>query len=60
MRIRFLRDFRSAATKEQFFQAGEVVDFAYLDVAQLVSEGAAEVVEPEPEPEPTRRKRSNK
>lgn len=68
MRVRFLRDFRSAATLEEFYAAGQVAD---LDRgAEIVAEGAAEVVPlvaregqatpkegptptaPEPEPEP--------
>lgn len=42
MRVRFLRDFRSAATNEAFYEAGQVVD---LDRgAEVVAEGAAELV----------------
>lgn len=42
MQIRFLRDFRSAATGENFYEAGETAD---LDRgAEIVAEGAAEVV----------------
>ena len=42
MRVRFVRDFRSAATNETFYEKGAVVD---LDRgAEVVSEGAAEVV----------------
>ena len=42
MRIRFLRDFRSAATDETFYEKGSVVD---LDRgADVVAEGAAEMV----------------
>jgi len=42
MQIRFLRDFRSAATDEAFYEAGQVVDL--LRGAEIVAEGAAEVV----------------
>lgn len=45
MLIRFTRDFRSAATREAFYAAGEVADLE--DGAQIVAEGAAE---PEPAP----------
>lgn len=42
MRVRFLRDFRSAATLEEFYEAGQVAD---LDRgAEVVAEGAAEAV----------------
>lgn len=42
MLIRFLRDFRSAATGEEFYPAGAEAD---LDRgAEIVAEGAAEVV----------------
>lgn len=42
MRIRFLRDFRSAATLEEFYAKGTVAD---LDRgAEIVTEGAAEFV----------------
>lgn len=44
MLIRFLRDFRSAATGERFYQAGEVADLERG--AEVVAEGAAEPVEP--------------
>lgn len=42
MRIRFLRDFRSAATNEVFYEAGQEADLARG--AEIVAEGAAEVV----------------
>ena len=48
--VKFVRDFRGMATKEHYFQAGEVVDFPYLDSPQLIAEGAVELVE-ETEPE---------
>ena len=64
MLIRFLRDFRSAATGEQFYEAGDEAD---LDRgSEIVAEGAAEVVtidsrrgqvEPKAEPAPATRKR---
>ena len=42
MLIRFLRDFRSAATGENFYEAGAEID---LDRgAEVVAEGAAEIV----------------
>jgi len=42
MLIRFLRDFRSAATLEEFYAKGQVAD---LDRgAEIVAEGAAEAV----------------
>lgn len=54
MLIQFTRDFRSAATNEEHYEAGAIVD---LPLGQLiVDEGAAVVyTEPEPEgkPEPT-------
>lgn len=50
MRIRFLRDFRSAATNEEFYPAGAVADLPRG--AEVVAEGAAEPAEPEPAPEP--------
>ena len=40
--IRFLRDFRSAATDENFYAAGTVVDLPRA--AEIVTEGAAEIV----------------
>lgn len=42
MFIRFLRDFRSAATNEEFYEAGQEVDLP--DGALIVAEGAAEIV----------------
>ncbi len=42
MRIRFLRDFRSAATNEVFYEAGQEADLARG--AEIVAEGAAEPV----------------
>lgn len=42
MLIRFLRDFRSAATGENFYEAGAVVELERG--AEVVAEGAAEVV----------------
>ena len=42
MRIRFLRDFRSAATGEEFYEAGQTVDLERG--AEIVAEGAAECV----------------
>lgn len=45
MLIRFLRDFRSAATGENFYEAGAVVDLPRG--AEIVAEGAAEAVEAE-------------
>lgn len=42
MLIRFLRDFQSARTGEQFYQAGAVADLP--EGAAIVAEGAAEVV----------------
>lgn len=42
MLIRFLRDFRSAATDEMFYEAGVEVDLPRA--AELVAEGAAEYV----------------
>lgn len=55
MLIRFLRDFRSAATGERFYQAGDEADVERG--AEVVAEGAAEVVvlevrsgQAEPEP----------
>lgn len=54
MLVRFIRDFRSAATREQFYEAGDVADLE--DGAQIVAEGAAEAVVSEPaapeDPEP--------
>lgn len=42
MRVRFLRDFRSAATNETFYAKGAIAD---LDRgAEVVAEGAAEAV----------------
>lgn len=70
MRVRFLRDFRSAATNEEFYTKGQIAD---LDRgAEIVAEGAAEAVpliaregqvtpkeEPKPDepPKPTTRRR---
>ena len=55
MLIRFLRDFRSAATAEQFYEAGDVAEIERG--AEVVAEGAAEIVtidvrggQAEPEP----------
>lgn len=42
MLIRFLRDFQSARTGEQFYRAGAVVDLP--EGRAIVEEGAAEVV----------------
>jgi hypothetical protein len=42
MLIRFLRDFRSAATDEQFYTAGQEVDLARG--SEIIAEGAAEIV----------------
>ncbi len=42
MLIRFLKDFRSAATGENFYEAGAVVDL--LQGSVIVAEGAAEIV----------------
>ena len=42
MLIKFLRDFRSAATGEQFYEAGAEADLARW--REIVDEGAAEVV----------------
>lgn len=42
MLIRFLRDFRSAATGEQFYEKGQTADLP--EGAAIVAEGAAEVV----------------
>ncbi len=42
MLIRFTRDFRSAATGEQFYEAGQEADLP--QGAQIVAEGAAEIV----------------
>lgn len=61
MLIRFLRDFRSAATGEQFYQAGEVADLERG--AEVVAEGAAEPAEAGEagdEPAPARTKRGRK
>lgn len=59
MLIRFTRDFRSAATREAFYEAGDVADLE--DGAQIVAEGAAEAVVVEPAPpadeEPPRRRK---
>ncbi len=42
MLVRFLRDFRSAATNEEFYAKGQTVD---LDRgAEVIAEGAAEFV----------------
>lgn len=42
MLIRFLRDFQSSATNENFYTAGEVADLPRG--AEIVAEGAAEIV----------------
>jgi len=42
MRVRFLRDFRSAATDEAFYTRGQVVDLERG--AEIVAEGVAEAV----------------
>lgn len=42
MLIRFLRDFRSAATGEIFYEAGQTADLERG--AEIVAEGAAEAV----------------
>lgn len=42
MLIRFVRDFRSAATDEVFYEAGTVVDLPRG--AEIIAEGAAEFV----------------
>jgi hypothetical protein len=50
--VRFVRDFRSRHTAEQFFVAGAVAMFDAFDAAMLVEEGAVEYTAPEP-PETT-------
>lgn len=52
MLIRFLRDFRSAATGENFYQAGDEADLERG--AEIVAEGAAEPVESEDAQQPKR------
>ncbi len=42
MLIKFVRDFRSAATGEQFYEAGQEADLP--EGAAIVAEGAAEIV----------------
>ncbi len=42
MLIKFIRDFRSAATEENFYEAGQTADLARG--AEIVAEGAAEIV----------------
>lgn len=42
MVIRFLRDFRSAATHEAFYEAGAVADLERG--GEIIAEGAAELV----------------
>jgi hypothetical protein len=49
--VRFLRDFRSAATGEVFYEAGAVADLP--EGAAIVAEGAAEPVTVEPPPPPS-------
>lgn len=50
MLIQFMRDYRGAATAEEHYEAGTIID---LPLGQLiVDEGAAVIhIEPEPEPE---------
>lgn len=49
MKIRFLRDFQSRHTHEQFYRAGEEADLDYG--ADIIAEGAAvEVLSPPPPP----------
>lgn len=42
MLVKFLRDFRSAATGENFYEAGQTADLERG--AEVVAEGAAEIV----------------
>jgi hypothetical protein len=46
MRVRFLVDYRGHLTNEQFYVAGDAVEFADAVAAQLIADGRAEVVEP--------------
>lgn len=43
-RVRFLRDFRSRHTGENFYAAGSYAEFESADARALVDEGAAEMV----------------
>jgi hypothetical protein len=53
--VRFTRDFRGRASREEFYAADEVANLPGDVVQALLAEGAVEVltdVEPEPEPKP--------
>jgi hypothetical protein len=46
MQVRFLVDYRGHLTNEQFYVAGDVVEFADEIAEQLIADGRAEAVEP--------------
>jgi hypothetical protein len=51
-KVRFLRDFRSRNTAEQFFELGAAWDATDEQAAGLLAEGAAELVGASPPPPP--------
>ena len=58
MLIQFTRDFRSAATNEEHYEAGAVADLPRG--AEVVAEGAAVAVEPEAPAEPESKPKGRK
>ncbi len=51
MLVGFLRDFRGKLTKENFYTAGDQVEFDVETAQALIDQGVAVAVLPEPAPE---------